>query len=146
MRRLAYILVAISLMVGLIGIIGCGDGTVSPPSKATTPDELASRVEISMTLDEVYSLMNEDLEKQMMILPALNIEESGTQWILTAKEGAKPGDKDAPYQALFCLQAGQNSGFYVIFFQDEIVMEDGWFDYGTQTRMMKLLWTTESTD
>ena len=142
MKRKILWLFLSCLMVLTLVVWSCGGA----PTKATTPDELASRVTTSMTLDEVYNLMSEDLDKQIMILPALNIEESGTQWILTPKEGAWPGDKDAPYQALFCLQVGQNGGFYVVFFQNETTMRGSWFDYETQTRMMELLWTTESTD
>lgn len=45
MKRLAYILVAISLIVGLVAVIGCGGGTVAPPSGGTTPTPTPSPTE-----------------------------------------------------------------------------------------------------
>lgn len=48
MKRLVRILVTISLMVGLVGVISCGGGTVTPPSGGTTPPPAPKTGEIEV--------------------------------------------------------------------------------------------------
>jgi len=53
MKRLVYILVTISLMVGLVGVISCGGETVTPPSGGTTPPP--EEIVVEVTAQELYS-------------------------------------------------------------------------------------------
>ena len=55
MKRLAYILVAISLMVGLVGVAGCGGGTVTSPHEGGEAGEGQSQSQAKAEIREVIS-------------------------------------------------------------------------------------------
>jgi len=109
--------------------------------------DLEQAAEEGMTLNEVYALMTPELKNRAIIYPALNITQlSDGRWEFAAKEGSEPGDKDAPYQVLMVYSQPTAEGCYMLFFQNEILMEDAWFEFETAYDIEKLLWTTETTD
>ena len=54
MKRLPVLLVVVSLIAGLVGMAGCGDG------KATTPAGVVQNVEVGMTGLEVIGVVDQD--------------------------------------------------------------------------------------
>ncbi|MQY66937.1 MAG: hypothetical protein GH159_01250 [Dehalococcoidia bacterium] len=113
--------------------------------------ELERAVRDGMTLNEVYALMTPEFKNRAVIYPALNITQlSDGRWEFAAKEGSEPGDKDAPYQVLiiYSLIYSQDvtEGRYMLFFENESLIEDAWFEYEAALDIEKLLWTTETTD
>jgi len=100
-----------------------------------------------MTLNEVYALMTPELKNRAIIYPALDITLlSDGRWEFTPKEGSEPGDKDGPYQVLIVYSQSKVVGCYMLFFSNEKLMEDAWFEFEAAYDIEKLLWTTESTD
>lgn len=57
MKRLPVLLVVISLIAGLVGMVGCGGGM---PYKATTPAEVVQNVKVGMTGTEVIGVVDQD--------------------------------------------------------------------------------------
>lgn len=62
MKRLAYILVAISLMVGLVGVIGCGDGTTATRSQEV---ELNYGEHAIVTYQQIIDTITEDVTREL---------------------------------------------------------------------------------
>lgn len=143
-------LLPLFLLLSLISLfaVSCGDST---PSLAEDAIDLEQAVEEGMTLNEVYALMTPELKNRATIYPALNITQlPDGRWEFTPKEGSGPGDKDAPYQVLiiYSLIYSQDvaEGRYMLFFKNESLMGDAWFEYEAALDIEKLLWTTETTD
>jgi hypothetical protein len=68
------------------------------------------------------------------------------KWEFTAKDGGSPGDRAAPFQVLVFTPSPIADPYYMIFFENEKVIGDGWFPYEVAISIQKLLWTTETTD
>jgi hypothetical protein len=139
-------LLPVFIFLSLISLfaVSCGDST---PSLAEDAIDLEQAVEEGMTLNEVYALMTPGLKNMAVIYPALNISLlSDGRWEFTPKEGSGPGDKDGPYQVLMIYSQPVSEGCYMLFFKNESIMEDAWFEYETALDIEKLLWTTETTD
>jgi len=145
MKKLLLILV---LLITLTLSLSCN----STPDPAGDSVELQRVVQEGMTLNEVYALMTPEFKSRATIIyPALNITQlPDGRWEFTPKEGSYPGDKDAPYQVLiiYSLIYSQSiaEGCYMLFFKNESLIEDAWFEYEATIDIEKLLWTTEITD
>lgn len=149
MKRLLFVIVGILVSISIV-FTGCG-GTEQPPSSsgsfANTPDELEVMIGGSMTLDQVYTLMTQELKNNSILYPAQDIyRQTDGKWHFTAKEGGSPGDRDAPFQVLVFIPSPIGDPHYMIFFDNKNVFHDAWFEYDAATSIQKLLWTTETSD
>ena len=125
----------------------------APPAPAPAP-ELANTLEDleliiinDMTLDQLYAAITPQLKNSSVIYPAQNIvRQSDGKWQFTAKEGGCPGDLDAQFQMLVFYPSPITEPYYMIFFNNQIIIHDAWFEYEAATSIQKLLWTTEVTD
>ena len=87
------------------------------------------------------------LKNSSVIYPAQNIvRQSDGKWQFTAKEGGCPGDLDAQFQVLVFYPSPITEPYYIIFFNNQIIIHDAWFEWEAATSIQKLLWTTEVTD
>ena len=137
------------LMIGLLLMTACGETTTpqSIPQLAVTAEDLELQINNGMTLDQVYNAMTPELRNQSIIYPAQNIvHQPDGKWKFTAKEGGSPGDRNAPFQVLVFTPSPIGDPYYIIFFDNEKVFHDAWFEYADAIGIQKLLWTTETTD
>ncbi len=138
------------LMLPAIILLGaCEKTTTSPstPQLAAIAEDLELQINNGMTLDQVYNAMTPELRNQSIIYPAQNIvHQPDGKWKFTAKEGGSPGDRNAPFQVLVFTPSPIGDPYYIIFFDNEKVFHDAWFEYADAIGIQKLLWTTETTD
>ena len=146
-RRIVLIGLILLASVMLI-CTSCGEKSSTETYQlVATAEDLELQINNGMTLDQVYNAMTPDLKNQSIIYPAQNIiRQPDGKWQFTAKEGGSPGDTDAPFQVLLFYPSPIVDPYYMIFFDNEEVFHDAWFEYEAATSIQKLLWTTESTD
>ena len=138
------------LMFPLILFLGaCREttNTQSTPQLVDTAEDLEHKISEGMTLDQVYTLMTQELKNNPILYPAQDIyRQADGKWHFTAKDGGSPGDRDAPFQVLVFIPSPIGDPHYMIFFDNEKVFHDTWFEYSAALSIQKLLWTTETTD
>jgi len=152
MKRILLISV---ILTAITLLLGCGTAPAPTPTPTPTPTpELANTLEDleliiinDMTLAQLYAAITPQLKNNSIIYPAQNIvRQSDGKWQFTAKEGGSPGDLDAQFQVLVFYPSPITEPYYMIFFNNQTIIHDAWFEYEIATSIQKLLWTTESTD
>ena len=117
------------------------------PELANTLEDLELIIVNDLTLDQLYAAITPQLKNSSIIYPAQNIvRQSDGKWQFTAKEGGCPGDLDAQFQVIVFHPSPITEPYYIIFFNNQIIIHDAWFEYEAATSIQRLLWTTEVTD
>lgn len=144
-KKILFIFIAIAICLSTIFIVHSIMNTNPMPSSISTPEDLERYIEQGISFDDIDKLISNELVT--MFLPAQDIYQEGTTWHFIPLKVGSPGDRNAPYNILVCYPKGSiTNPYYIVFFKDELVIGDAWFEWETTTNIMKLLWTTETTD
>ncbi len=121
-----------------LSLVSCGGGTPIPPvDKAEDIEQLVGN---SMTLDQVYTLMSAKLKNTTTEYPALNVELAAEgNWSFTGTEGGISEDTEAVYLVLIFTPDPIGASYFMVFFEDGLVIGNSWFDYTNAMVIQKLL-------
>lgn len=114
------------LLIACLSVTGCKERTPVPP--VDTARDVAKLVVEGMSLDQVYGLMDTQFKNTTMLYPAQKLEKqfSGS-WKIGSVEGGLTEDSDAPYQVMLFIPDKEGDDCFMIFFQDETVIDSDWF-------------------
>ncbi len=130
-------LVSLVLLITCLSLVGCG-GTPVPP--VDTAKNLAKLIEKEMTLNQVYDLMSIELRDTTTLYPAQNIEQKAAgNWVFTSKEGGLTEDEEATFLVLVFTPDPVGADYYMVFFENESVIEDDWFIYSSAVIIKRTL-------
>ncbi len=130
-------LVSLALLIMGLSLGGCG-GTPVPP--VDTAKNLAKLIEKEMTLNQVYDLMSIELRDTTTLYPARNIKQKADgNWVFTSKEGGFAEDEKATFHVLVFTPDPVGADYYMVFFENESVIEDDWFIYSSAVIIKKIL-------
>ena len=130
-------LVSLVLLIMGLSLVGCG-GTPVPP--VDTAKNLEKLIEKDMTLNQVYDLMSIKLRDTTTLYPARSIEQKADgNWVFTSKEGGFAEDEEAPFHVLVFTPDPISADYYMVFFENESVIEEDWFIYSSAVIIKRTL-------
>ena len=101
-------------------------GTPTPPVDKTI--HLEKLVETGMTLDQVYALITTRLKEMSTLYPALKLEKQPDgQWQFVSEKEGLEMDADVSFHALIFPPSRSGGRYYMVFFEDDVVIGSDWF-------------------
>ncbi len=120
-------LVSLTLLIMCLPLVSCG-GTPLPP--VDTAKDLTELIKKEMTLNQVYDLMSIELRDTTTLYKAQSIaQKADGNWVFTPKEGGFAEDEEVPFHVLVFTPDPVGADYYMVFFENESVIEDDWFIY-----------------